>query len=113
QVAEGVGFEPTDPYGSPVFKTGAIDHSAIPPDRATPTMPRRLGLANDLGLRRRLDVGLSGLRLPRSHFRESINLASTRQKIDNKRFHLQAAKQRVSPRFNCENTAAKYSSLQF
>jgi hypothetical protein len=48
--SEGVGFEPTDPCGSPVFKTGAIDHSAIPPDRATPIMPRRLGLANDLGL---------------------------------------------------------------
>src|SRR5271166_157623 len=30
-LAEGVGFEPTDPCGSPVFKTGAIDHSAIPP----------------------------------------------------------------------------------
>jgi hypothetical protein len=30
-MAEGVGFEPTDPCGSPVFKTGAIDHSAIPP----------------------------------------------------------------------------------
>jgi hypothetical protein len=49
-MAEGVGFEPTDPCGSPVFKTGAIDHSAIPPDRATPTMPREYGLANDLGL---------------------------------------------------------------
>ena len=32
-LAEGVGFEPTDPRGSPVFKTGAIDHSAIPPIR--------------------------------------------------------------------------------
>ena len=30
-VAEGVGFEPTDPFGSPVFKTGAINHSTIPP----------------------------------------------------------------------------------
>jgi hypothetical protein len=26
-----VGFEPTDPFGSPVFKTGAINHSTIPP----------------------------------------------------------------------------------
>ena len=26
-----MGFEPTDPCGSPVFKTGAIDHSATPP----------------------------------------------------------------------------------
>ena len=31
QLAEEVGFEPTDPCGSPVFKTGAIDHSATPP----------------------------------------------------------------------------------
>ena len=29
--AEGVGFEPTEPFGSPVFKTGAIDHSTTPP----------------------------------------------------------------------------------
>ena len=31
QRAEGVGFEPTEPFGSPVFKTGAIDHSTTPP----------------------------------------------------------------------------------
>ena len=31
RAAEGVGFEPTDPGGSPVFKTGALNHSAIPP----------------------------------------------------------------------------------
>jgi hypothetical protein len=30
-LAEGVGFEPTDPFGSPVFKTGALNRSAIPP----------------------------------------------------------------------------------
>jgi hypothetical protein len=30
-MAEGVGFEPTDPCGSPVFKTGALNRSAIPP----------------------------------------------------------------------------------
>ena len=30
-LAEGVGFEPTEPFGSPVFKTGAIDHSTTPP----------------------------------------------------------------------------------
>ncbi len=30
-LAEEVGFEPTEPFGSPVFKTGAIDHSATPP----------------------------------------------------------------------------------
>ncbi len=32
-VAEGVGFEPTEPFGSPVFKTGAFNRSAIPPGR--------------------------------------------------------------------------------
>ena len=31
KVAEGVGFEPTRPFGLTVFKTAAIDHSAIPP----------------------------------------------------------------------------------
>src|SRR5271166_2882405 len=45
-MAEGVGFEPTDPCGSPVFKTGAIDHSAIPPISASrldhlPRWPQR------------------------------------------------------------------------
>jgi hypothetical protein len=30
-LAEEVGFEPTEPLGSPVFKTGAIDHSATLP----------------------------------------------------------------------------------
>ena len=30
-MAEGVGFEPTEPHGSTVFKTAAIDHSATPP----------------------------------------------------------------------------------
>ncbi len=29
--SEEVGFEPTDPCGPPVFKTGAIDHSATLP----------------------------------------------------------------------------------
>ena len=33
EMAEGVGFEPTEPFGSPVFKTGAIDHSTTPPVR--------------------------------------------------------------------------------
>ena len=31
-LAEGVGFEPTSPFGETVFKTAAIDHSAIPPE---------------------------------------------------------------------------------
>ena len=30
-MAEGEGFEPPRPCGPPVFKTGAINHSAIPP----------------------------------------------------------------------------------
>src|SRR5205085_760380 len=30
-LAEGVGFEPTEPCGSAVFKTAALNHSAIPP----------------------------------------------------------------------------------
>ena len=30
-LAEGVGFEPTFPCGIPVFKTGALVHSATPP----------------------------------------------------------------------------------
>ena len=30
-LAEGVGFEPTFPFGIPVFKTGALSRSATPP----------------------------------------------------------------------------------
>jgi len=30
-LAEGVGFEPTDPFGPPDFKTGAFDRSATLP----------------------------------------------------------------------------------
>jgi hypothetical protein len=30
-MAEGQGFEPWEPLDSPVFKTGAFDHSATPP----------------------------------------------------------------------------------
>ncbi len=33
KLAEGVGFEPTRPFGLTVFKTAAIDHSAIPPEK--------------------------------------------------------------------------------
>jgi hypothetical protein len=32
-LAEGVGFEPTDPLRSPVFKTGALGHYATLPYR--------------------------------------------------------------------------------
>ena len=38
-MAEGVGFEPTDPYGSPVFKTGALNRSAIPPIKSQSQSP--------------------------------------------------------------------------
>ncbi len=31
-MAEGVGFEPTVPCGTPLFKSGTIDHSDTPPD---------------------------------------------------------------------------------
>ena len=31
-VAEGVGFEPTSPFEEAVFKTAALNHSAIPPE---------------------------------------------------------------------------------
>ena len=34
ELAEEVGFEPTDACTSPVFKTGAFDHSATPPGLA-------------------------------------------------------------------------------
>ena len=35
-MAEGVGFEPTSPFGKPVFKTGAIVRSATPPESIVP-----------------------------------------------------------------------------
>lgn len=31
KVEEAVGFEPTNAFASPVFKTGAFNHSATPP----------------------------------------------------------------------------------
>src|SRR5580704_3747530 len=42
EMAEGVGFEPTMPCGIPVFKTGAFDHSATPPD-GSDTGPWKIG----------------------------------------------------------------------
>ena len=33
EMAEGQGFEPWDGRPSPVFKTGAFDHSATPPEK--------------------------------------------------------------------------------
>ena len=39
-MADGVGFEPTDACTSPVFKTGALNHSATHPRQWS---PNRLG----------------------------------------------------------------------
>jgi hypothetical protein len=36
--AEGVRFELTRPFGLPVFKTGAINRSATPPEALRPTV---------------------------------------------------------------------------
>ena len=36
KLADRVGFEPTEPFGPPVFKTGAIDHSTTYPLFFTP-----------------------------------------------------------------------------
>ena len=33
KLAEGEGFEPPEPCGSPVFKTGSLNHSDTPPKR--------------------------------------------------------------------------------
>ncbi len=44
-MAEGVGFEPTRPFGLPVFRTGAINHSTTPPgitDREKCATPPKL-----------------------------------------------------------------------
>ena len=45
RVAEGAGFEPAEPFGSPVFKTGAINHSTIPPQYRTEDPDRESGHA--------------------------------------------------------------------
>jgi hypothetical protein len=39
KVAEGVRFELTRPFGLPVFKTGAINRSATPPERSLGRKP--------------------------------------------------------------------------
>ena len=36
EMAVGVGFEPTEPLSSPVFKTGAINRSTTPPKNKKP-----------------------------------------------------------------------------
>ena len=42
ELAEAVRFELTDPFGPPVFKTGAIDRSATPPQGAHSNTTRGL-----------------------------------------------------------------------
>ena len=42
-VAEGVGFEPTVPFSTAVFKTAALNHSATPPPDWSITGLRRVG----------------------------------------------------------------------
>ncbi len=37
KLAEEVGFEPTVPLGTTVFKTAAFNHSAIPPQFSCPS----------------------------------------------------------------------------
>ena len=44
-VAESGGFEPTEAFTSPVFKTGAINHSTTPPLRPTCSADQRLDFA--------------------------------------------------------------------
>ena len=59
QLAEGVGFEPTNPLGLTVFKTVAIVHSAIPPERHTSIVIRgTVGVQAAMArLRRRAGTG--------------------------------------------------------
>ena len=40
-IAEREGFEPPEPCGSTVFKTAAIDHSAISPEKQAFIRPQR------------------------------------------------------------------------
>ena len=42
-MAEEVGFEPTVPYGTTVFKTAALVHSATPPHLSQIKEPRQKG----------------------------------------------------------------------
>jgi hypothetical protein len=53
KLAEREGFEPPEPCGSPVFKTGAFGHSAISPRVANdPTLPNILPPANGFSVLR-------------------------------------------------------------
>ena len=55
-LADGEGFEPPVPCGTPVFKTGAFDHSATRPNAlfdSTDKKPRRKAASRLLGLQSR------------------------------------------------------------
>jgi hypothetical protein len=49
RLAEGVGFEPTETFASPVFKTGAINRSTTPPRKAKLGKVGRIGKLRALG----------------------------------------------------------------
>ncbi len=55
-MAEGVGFEPTRPYGLPVFKTGALNRYATPPKLCLQNMAEREGFEPSRGLNAPLPV---------------------------------------------------------
>jgi hypothetical protein len=62
-LAEGVGFEPTDPCGSPVFKTGALGRYATPPCVRHPLgTPESIALGVSF-----FKLGLIVFRLPLMH----------------------------------------------
>jgi hypothetical protein len=49
KMAEGVGFEPTGPFGPAVFKTAAINHSTTPPESRFSTRWRKTGTESYYG----------------------------------------------------------------
>ena len=50
-MAEGVGFEPTVTFATPVFKTGALNHSTTLPLGLMPTEAREVPQAGQTGTR--------------------------------------------------------------
>ena len=69
-VAEGVGFEPTEACTSAVFKTAAFVHSATPPLLNPSFGPYRTDPELDLGVMPTHDVLLVGLRGGRPRIRQ-------------------------------------------
>src|ERR1043166_2035220 len=75
-MAEGVRFELTRPFGLPVFKTGAINRSATPPEKLWPA-----SLTPDRGQRPRLQSHAFPIRtVPAQKFFQPINVVAV--KID-------------------------------